>query len=373
MKSKPDVIITGGGTAGHTNPGIAIAQALVERGLHRDSVHFVGGVRGNEKTLVTNAGFSIDLLPGRGIQRKISVQNISSALGLLQGLIKGFTMMIRRRPKVVVCLGGYAAFAVSAAAVVLRVPLIVSEQNSRASVVNRLMAKRATASALPFPETDLPNGTLTGNPIRIDVLRAVQAADRQRARTTFGVEPGRTMIAVWAGSLGATKINSVVRELAENWSDRSDIMLYHVVGKRDWSMFGEIPESISKGDLHYRTVEYENDMPSLLVAADIAVCRSGASTVSELAVAGLPSVLIPLPHAPRDHQTANTDELVEVGGAALLADEHLSVQRLGMELQLLVDEPTTRRQMAEAAKRAGRPEAAAAVAALVEEAGKLDG
>lgn len=372
IMTKPKVIITGGGTAGHTNPGIAIGQALVAQGLATSDIHFVGGVRGNEETLVTEAGFSIDLLPGRGLQRKLSVQNLRSIRDLMTGLVQGFGLLIRRRPKAVVCLGGYAAFAVSAAAIVLRVPLVISEQNSRASVVNRVMGKMAAVSALPFPDTDLPKGVLTGNPIRPDVLDAVSSTDRSEARASFGVEPNRTMIAVWAGSLGATKINNVVRELAENWSDREDIALYHVVGKRDWHMFGEVPDSIAEGKLYYKTVEYENNMAALLAGADIAVCRSGASTVSELAVAGLPSVLVPLPNAPRDHQTANTDELIRVGGAVLLPNDVLNVQTLGAELRDLVQDWERRAKMAEAAKSVGRPSAAADVARLVLEAGKIN-
>ncbi len=373
MGMKPRVIITGGGTAGHTNPGIAIAQALVAQGIATSDIHFVGGVRGNEKELVSDAGFSIDLLPGRGLQRRLSIQNFRSARDLFLGLFKGFKLLLRRRPKAVVCLGGYAAFAVSAAAVVLRVPLVISEQNSRASVVNRVLGRFASTSALPFPDTDLPKGVLTGNPIRPDVVKAVALTDRQEARASFGVSSNQTMIAVWAGSLGATKLNKTVRELAEGWSDREDIAIHHVIGKRDWELFGQIPDAVLQGKLAYNTVEYEHDMAALLSGADIAVCRSGASTVSELSVAGLPSILVPLPNAPRDHQTANTDELVSVGGAVLLPDDVLSTQTLGVELNRLVSDWERRAKMAEAAKTVGRPEAAADVARLVLKAGKIDG
>ena len=133
-----------------------MAQALVERGLDAGAIHFVGGQRGNEGTLVPEAGFSIDLLPGRGIQRRLTPANVGAVVGLLAGLAKGFWMVVRRRPKAVLCLGGYAAFAVSAAAVLLRVPVVVSEQNARASAVNRLFGRFARVCALRFPTPICP-------------------------------------------------------------------------------------------------------------------------------------------------------------------------------------------------------------------------
>ncbi len=326
------VVITGGGTAGHTNPGIAVAQALVDLGLDKDRIHFVGGARGNEGELVPAAGFSIDLLPGRGIQRRLSpasiTANIGAVLGLLGGLIKGVAIVAKRRPRAVLCLGGYAAFAVSAAAVLLRVPVVVTEQNARASAVNRLFGRFAAVNAIPFPDTDLPNGVLTGNPIRPAIVDAVAGGDKSEARAavlgrlgpdqaTPAIADGSTLVAIWAGSLGATRINTAVNELAELWAERDDVVLYHVVGRRDWDSHGG-PRPAQT--LPYVRVAYEEHMPDLLVAADIVVCRAGASTVTELAVAGLPAILVPLPNAPRDHQRANTAEVEAAGGAIVIDD-----------------------------------------------------
>ncbi len=381
------VIITGGGTAGHTNPGIAVAQALVDGGFPRSKVHFIGGARGNEATLVGDAGFTIDLLPGRGIQRRLTVENIGSVAGLLAGFVKGFAIVAKRRPAAVLCLGGYAAFAASAAAVLLRIPLVITEQNARASAVNRLFGRFAKVCALPFPDTDLPKSVLTGNPIRADILQAVEAADRATARADIAArvcppshEGGsptcdfgdRVLIAVWAGSLGATKINQSVRDLAQLWSDRRDVALYHVVGKRDWPDFGPTsPEDGRQADgLLYLRVEYENNMPDLLVGSDVAVCRAGASTVTELAVAGLPAIHVPLPTAPRDHQRANTAEVTAAGGAILLDNADLSGAKLAELLEPLVSDAERRAEMARATKSVARPNAAADVAALLLDAGQ---
>lgn len=382
-RSRRTILITGGGTAGHTNPGIAVAQALVELGFGRDQIHFVGGARGNEGELVPAAGFSIDLVAGRGIQRRLTPANIGAVLGLVGGMFKALAIVAKRRPAAVLCLGGYAAFAASAAAVVLRVPLVVSEQNARASAVNRLFGRFAKRCALPFPATDLPNGVVTGNPIRSNIVEAVTEADRHKARqalfdrfTAAGlgladdVDPNSvTLIAVWAGSLGATRINRAVLELAERWADRPDAMIFHVVGHRDWD--GEVGD-VARSGLSYLRVPYEDDMPTLLVAADLAVCRAGASTVAELSVAGLPSILVPFPQATRDHQRANTQELDEAGAAIVVDDGTVDGAALDELLDPLVTDPARREAMAQAARSVARPRAALDVAQLLIDTGGIE-
>ncbi len=360
------VLITGGGTAGHTNPGIAVAQALVAAGVPAANVHFVGGERGNERELVPAAGFSIDLLPGRGIRRSLSAEAVSANLGAVAGLAKGlfnaFRLVRRRRPSVVLCLGGYAAFGASFAAVLNRVPLVVTEQNARASAVNRLMGRFSVVNALPYPDTDLPNGAVTGNPIRLPLVEALEAADRSSACASLGLDPERTVVAVWAGSLGARSINNATVALAERWRDRDDLTLYHIVGRRDWPEVGPRAVELDSGALDYRAVEYEDNMPAVQVAADLAICRSGASTTAELAVAGLPAVLVPLPGAPRDHQRANGRELVASGGALHLDDG--SLEGLADLVEPLLADSSVLEAMADRARSVGRPGAAVAVARL---------
>ena len=365
------IVITGGGTAGHTNPGIAAAEALVELGVDPEDVHFVGGRRGNERDLVPAAGFSIDLLPGRGIERKLGLRSVGAVLALMAGFFKGFWIVLRHRPRVVLCLGGYAAAAVSTAAVVLRVPVVVTEQNARASAVNRLVGRWARRCAIPFPGTDLPREVLTGNPTRAAVVEAVSVGDEAVAKAALDLPIDRVVVAIWSGSLGATSVNRAARDLAERWSDRSDIAIRHVVGRRDWEEFRTPSAAISDGALCHQLVEYEHDMPSLLVAADVAVCRAGASTVAELAIAGLPSVLVPLPIAPRDAQRANASELVDLGGAILIDDQRLDVDALAQALEPVIDDPELRLRMSSAAASVARPDAARRVAELLLDAGGL--
>ena len=366
-----DVLIAGGGTAGHTNPGIAIAQALVKAGVRTDRVRFVGGKRGNESKLVPEAGFEIDLLSGRGIPRSLSKAAVTAALQTAGGLAQSFAVLRKRRPQVVVCLGGYAAFGPSVAALLTRRPVVVSEQNARASAVNRWVGRFAKACALPFESTDLPRGVVTGNPIRAEVLEEVRTASQSASRVALGLPQEIPVVAVWSGSLGSTAINQSVRDLAVKWADRSDLALYHVVGKRDWAEFGAAPKEVANGALHYRTVEYEDRMPLLLAAASVAIGRAGASTVAELAVAGLPSVLVPLPGAPRDHQRANARELEDVGGAHVLDQGSLTAEKLDGLLEPWLVDTQQLETMRRSLKSVAFPEAAESVARLVIETGGL--
>lgn len=370
--ARTSVLITGGGTAGHTNPGIAVAQALVNLGVPRSSIHFVGGERGNEAELVGEAGFSIDLLPGRGLQRRLTLDNVSSVVALIRGLSRAVGIVRRRRPAVVMCLGGYAAAGASTAAVLTRTPLVISEQNARASAVNRVMAPFARRCALPYPDTDLPKGQLTGNPIRPAVVAAVRNAKKAEARASLGLSDDRLVVAAWSGSLGARRVNDAVRSLATLWADRDDVAIYHIVGRRDWVDFREHPPELDGARLIYNVVDYEDRMPEVLAAADVAVCRAGASTTGELAVAGLPSILVPLPGAPRDHQTANSNELVEAGGAVRLDDATLDGPALATVLGTILSNTVGLGAMAAAASSVGRPDAAVDVARMLLDIGDID-
>jgi len=360
-------IVAGGGTAGHVLPGIAVGRALVDRGHDPSSIHFVGATRGIEADLVPDAGFGITLLPGRGLQRRLAWANVVAAWGLLQALARAVALVRRRRPHVVLALGGFASAACALAAVLWRVPLVVADQNARAGAANRLVARFARACAVPFAETDLPRALVTGNPVREAILEVARHRDVEGARRALGLPTDRTVVVVFAGSLGSRRINQAAYGAAERWADRDDLAVHHVVGARDWEDRPDVART-SSGPLVYRTVRYEDRMDLVLAAADLAVCRAGGTTVAELAVVGVPSVLVPLPIATRDHQTANAGPLVRAGGAVLVPDDQLDADRLVAEVDALVagGAGAVLAGMADAARTLGRPDAAEAVADLVE-------
>ena len=366
-------LVAGGGTAGHVLPGVAVAKELVAQGHDPSEIHFVGAERGIERTIVPDAGFGITLLPGRGIQRRLTLDNVGAVLGLVRAMFQAVGLVRRTRPSVVLAVGGFASAAVAVAAVLWRVPLVVADQNARAGAANRLVGRFARACAVPFPETDLPRTVVTGNPVRDEVLAVGAHRDRAAARAGLGVPEGRTLVVEFAGSLGSRRLNDATFECARRWVDRDDLAIYHVVGGRDWdddrvpAELAALPED--GPGLWYRAVRYEDRMDRVLAAADLAVCRSGGTTVAELAVVGVPSVLVPLPIATRDHQRFNAGPLVAAGAAVLVDDAEFDGDRMEAEVLPLLEEGRLAR-MAAAAKALGRPDAAAAVAALVTEAAR---
>ena len=379
-------VIAGGGTGGHAVPAVAIGRALVDRGHPPQSIHFVGSQRGVERRLVPAAGFEITLLPGRGIARRLSWSNVGAVFGLASALFKATWLLVRLRPAVVISVGGYASVACSLASVVLRIPLVVAEQNAVPGLANRIASRFARASAVSFPGTGLPRAVVTGNPVRPEIVAADRSpAGRDAARQALGIPDGLRVVAVAGGSLGARRINDATMELAHLWKDKDGVALRHVAGDRDfdtmraaasdlpaWSARSGETDSRGRdstwwGGLFYQLVGFEDRMDLLLSAADVTVQRAGASTFSELTALGVPSVLVPLPGAPGDHQTMNARRLVEAGAAVMVPDNELDAVRLAAELERLLNNSELLEKMSSAARSFAFPNAADSVAALAEE------
>jgi len=360
-------IVAGGGTAGHVLPGLAICRALVARGHAVDAIRYVGSERGLEARLVPEAGFPLTLLPGRGIQRRLSLANLGATVGILRAIVTALGLVRRLRPSVVVALGGYASVPCALAAVVLRVPVIVAEQNAVPGAANRLVGRFARACAVSFPGTPLPRPVVTGNPVRPEVLAVDRDRDGPGARAALGVGLDRRLVLVFGGSLGALRINRATVELAARWAGRADVAVHHVVGARDWDAITATTPDLAAGGLAYRAVRYETDMPRAFAAADIAVCRSGSGTCFELAAVGLPAVLVPSPVVTGDHQRANARHLAQAGGAVVVEDAELDGARLAAELDAVLGAPDRLAALAAGVRTLARPDAADAVAALAEQ------
>lgn len=362
MKARPRFLLAGGGTAGHTVPAIAVGRALVAAGVDPSEILFVGARRGSEGRLVPAAGFAITLLPGRGIQRRLTPANVGAVLGLAAALVQSLGLVLRARPRAVLSVGGYAGVPVALAAAVLRRRLVVAEANAVPGAANRLAARFARAAAVSFPGTPLPRAVLTGNPVRAEVLAIDRSpAGRAAAKAALGLPADRVVIGVSGGSLGARRLNDAVRDLAEQWAARTDVALHHAVGRRDWPSFTPPPGN----GLHYRAVEYEDRMDLVLTAADLWVGRAGGSTCAELGVAGVPGVLVPLPNAPGDHQTANARAMADAGAVVVLPDAECAGARLAEILEPLITDAGRREAMAAAARATGHPDAAERVAGLL--------
>jgi undecaprenyldiphospho-muramoylpentapeptide beta-N-acetylglucosaminyltransferase len=365
-------VIAGGGTGGHLYPGLAVARELVERGHDPLTLRFVGARRGLEASTSALEGFPSTLLPGRGLRRDLSARNLVANSGALAAEARAVAMAVRLfatwRPAVVLSLGGYASLPGVVAAKVWRVPLVVVNVDAVPGAVNRWASRVAAVSAVGVPGLHLPRAVYTGVPVR-STMSAVDRSDagRRRARQRLGLPLEAVVVAVSGGSLGSLRVNQATAQLAELWADRSDVAIRHVVGRRDWDRFrAPFGQGRATGALAYQRVPYEEDMAGLYAAADVAVQRAGANTVAELALAGVPSVLVPLPGAPGDHQGANARAMASTGGAVVVPDEQLDGSRLAQELEALMSGQGLLRRMGEAARALGRPDATATVASLVE-------
>ena len=376
MSGERYALVAGGGTAGHLQPALAIAEALVDAGHPRDSIEFVGSSRGQDRATLAGRGFPVTLLPGRGIVRSLSPRHLAANLGAVAGLsvaaVRGIGVVLRSRPRVVVSVGGYASLPASLAAVVLGVPLVLVNVDAVPGAANRILGRFARASAVGWEGTPLPRAVVTGTPVRADIAGAGDALhDPVAGRRVLGLPPDRATVVAFGGSLGARHLNQVVADLAVRWKDRDDRTIYHIVGRRDWDGFaapgdGQGPPAPSEDGLCLVRVPYEDRMAAAYAAADVTVCRAGAMTVAELTVAGVPSVLVPLPGAPGDHQTANARVLERAGAAVVVADDRLDPDGLGTLLDHLLGDPGRLGAMGTAASSLARTDAAAAGARLVE-------
>jgi undecaprenyldiphospho-muramoylpentapeptide beta-N-acetylglucosaminyltransferase len=361
-------VVTGGGTAGHVLPALAIAEALVARGHDRRAIHYAGAARGIEARLVPPTGFPLTLLPGRGIQRSLTPANVAAVGGLVVAFARALRLLGRLRPSVVVAVGGYASVAVALAAVLRGIPVVVAEQNIVPGAANRLLARFAKASAVAFEGTPLPRAVVTGNPVRRAVLDVADGRHRAAARAAMGIVDGRRVVLVTGGSLGALRINRAALAAADLWEGRDDLAVHHIVGNRDWDeLAAALPTAHAEAGLQYRAVPYEDDMATALAAADVAVCRAGSSTCFELAAVGLPAVLVPSPVVTADQQTRNAELLAGAGAAVLVPDAELDGDRLVAEVDGILADDGRRAAMAAAARGWARPDAAEAIAALAEE------
>ena len=370
MSAGRGTVIAGGGTGGHIVPSLQIARALVDRGHPAESIELYGSRRGQEAKTWPTLEFPYTLLHGRGLQRSMRPSawwaNAGAVAGLASACVRAVGSFLRRRPRVVVVVGGYASFPAGLAAVLTRVPLVCMTTDAVPGAVNGLLGRRAVANAVAFADTDLPRAQVTGTPVRPELATLQRTPQGQAAsRVSLGLPPDRQTVACAGGSLGARRVNRAVADLAEGpWAGCTDRAVYHVTGRRDYVSFAEI-ERDGPG-LRYQVVPFEDRMPDFYNAADVCVVRAGAMTVAELLVAGVPAILVPLPGAPRDHQTRNAEALVGMGAAVLIPDGDCDGRRLALELNALLADPERLRAMREAARENGHPDAAARVAELVD-------
>jgi UDP-N-acetylglucosamine--N-acetylmuramyl-(pentapeptide) pyrophosphoryl-undecaprenol N-acetylglucosamine transferase len=361
-------VVTGGGTAGHVLPALAVAEALVARGHAPSSIHYVGAARGIETRLLVGTPYPHTFLDVVGLQRRITRGNLGFLPRMWRARRQAIDLLRALRPRVVVSVGGYASVPAVLAAHRLHVPVVVVSYDRFPGLASRFAARRAAASAVAFADSPLPRATVTGAPVRAAVLAVHRARDGAAARATLGVAPERFFVAVTGGSQGSGVLNAAIRAYVDDHVADGGLALRHVVGER---FVGELAGAARDGSagVQYQVVGYEADVAALYAAADLFVGRGGASTVHEVAVTGVPAVLVPWAGAAEDHQTANVRWLVDARAADLLAEADVDdpVRGLAAHIEHWRGDPAGREAMGAHAHDLGEVHRRGALAQLVED------
>lgn len=337
MNKKKKIIISGGGTGGHIFPAISIANALKEQENDME-ILFVGACDRMEMQLVPKAGYKIEGLPVMGLQRRLSLQNISFILKLIRSLRKAKKIIKSFQPDAVVGVGGYASGPVIRIATRYKIPSLIQEQNSYAGITNRLLAKRVDKICVAYDNMDkyFPKGKIefTGNPVRQDILAPI---DKKKALAKFGLVSDKKVVLILGGSLGARTINtSVINGLSKIAA--SEIQILWQTGKYYYEEAYEKVENMSVNQV--KVNDFINNMDMAYAVADLVISRAGASTISELCLVGKPCVLVPSPNVAEDHQTKNALALVNKNAAVLVPDLDCENELIDRVLLLINDNET---------------------------------
>ncbi|HTB23234.1 MAG TPA: UDP-N-acetylglucosamine--N-acetylmuramyl-(pentapeptide) pyrophosphoryl-undecaprenol N-acetylglucosamine transferase [bacterium] len=358
------LLITGGGTGGHVSPGLGVATEWLRR--HGEgSVAWVGRADSIEETMAARAGLPFHAVESAAFKRQWTLNNLAIPGVLLAGLRQAGALLEARPPAAVLMTGGYVGLPLSLAALRARKPLLLLEPNAVPGLANRLLKPLAAKLCLGWPAespSEDPSVVVTGIPCRLGAL-----PDRKEARLGLGLQAERRTLLVLPGSQAARAINAALREALPNLGDRAE--LWQWIWMCGAAEEEECRAAAAAAPFPIQVHAFIHDTATAYAAADLVLCRSGASTLAELGVAGKPSLQVPYPHATGDHQRANAAAFARNGAAVLLDADDLSAESLLGALRRLMDGDLSR--MAAAARTLGQPQAAQKVADLIEEAAGL--
>lgn len=368
MAESLNVTIAAGGTAGHINPALALAEELRDRGHH---VSFVGQTAKLEGRLVPEAGFDFIPIKVAGFDRSRPWTALTS-LRLVHAAEKDLSRRFASQgaPDVCIGFGAYVEVPLLSWCKKHDVPYLLHEQNSVPGLANKMCAANAARVCCALPQAlsafegkgDAASHVVTGNPVR----RSVINASRKAGRAAFGVPEDACMLLVFGGSLGAHHLNEAVCDLKAELQARPDLYVIHSTGADDAGFVTERLALTEAERARWQVAPYISNMGEALAAADLVVSRAGASSIAEIAALAVPSILVPYPHATADHQTTNAHYLVDAGAARLVPDSELDGASFSSCLLGLLDAPRERDAMREAAAGLGSAQAAGALADQVE-------
>lgn len=366
-------LLAGGGTGGHIYPALAIATALSRQDSAAEFL-FVGTNHGLEAQLVPNAGYSLRTIDLHGFQRHFSWRNVKNVFLLGRSLLAVRKILRDFAPDVAVGTGGYVCGPVLLQAALMGIPTLIQEQNALPGITNRILAKVVDRIALGYKEAGprfavSPDKLfVTGNPVREDLL----VEEREASCRYFGLREDQPVVVVTGGSQGARSINQAALTLHRSCrGENKPFQILHITGQTDYNNIIRILESmdieLNSSGSGRAIVPYLHEMPKALAVADLVISRAGAIGLAEISLRGVPSILVPYPHAAENHQEINAHSLTSQGAAVVINDSELTGDRLLDTVTGLLSDPERLRRMSLAAVKAGQPNAAGVIGDLVAE------
>lgn len=350
------IMVMAGGTGGHVYPAMAVADYLKEKGWQVVWLCTEGGM---ENRLITNKPYQKAMITMQGVRGKGVMGWLTLPVKLFVACQQAFKAIRTYKPNLILGMGGFAAFPGGVMAKLLNTPLVIHEQNSVAGLTNKVLAKLANQTLAAFPSAFGEQATLTGNPVRKEIIKIMHPAYR------FGDREGALRILVIGGSLGAKVFNETLPEAFAKVNKNKEIEVIHQAGEKHIEMLNM---AYKAGNLDAKPVAFIKNMNDVYAWADIVICRAGALTIAELSAGGVASILVPFPFAVDDHQTSNALYLSEGQAAVLMPQTELTEKEVVEVLMKLTREDCLK--MAQNAHILGKPNATTAVAAICEELAK---
>ena len=357
------LVIAGGGTGGHLFPGIAVAESFLAQD-ETNEVLFVGTARGIEARVIPQEGYPLHLIEVTGIKGKGILQKLKSLWAIPNAVFQSLTLLRRYKAQAVLGVGGYASGPVLLAAWLLRLPTAVCEQNSVPGLTNRILGKlvRKVYGTFAHAKSYFPEKkfVLSGNPMRTQLIEAFQKTEKTQ---TEEAQADALQLLVLGGSQGAQALNQAVPAALRLLKEEGHALkVVHQSGERN---FDEVEKTYKDSGLNVEVKAFIKDMVSTYRQSDIALTRAGASTCTEIALMGVPTIMVPFPYATDDHQTLNARELEKVDGIKLLPEKEMTPDRLAQELKTLLKDISIRDKMTQNLKSVAKPDAAKEIARAV--------
>ena len=348
------VIIAAAGTAGHINPGLAIANKIKEKEKNSEII-FIGTSRGLEKDLIPRAGYALKTIEAYGLSKKISIQNLKKMITTLKATGKARKIIQDFKPDVIIGAGGYICGPVVWAAKKEKIPVVLHESNAFPGKATKMLSKIAETVLISFEEarSRIPNAkkiVFTGTPIKIE-KKEYTKEEKCKILKSVNLKENRPVVLIFGGSQGAQKINEAIIGIVENKLNSN----YQIIWATGPKQFDIVKQTLAEKNIDIEHIEnasilpYIYNMEEIMNIADIIVARSGAMTITEISTLGKPSILIPLPNVSQNHQLYNAKVLENVGAAKIILNDELKKENLNTEIQNMIKSPETLEKMGKAA------------------------